>query len=200
MCDGTTPSPWSVSGGFSLFSTDIVFGGQRVSTDQQVASVSASRFSSPRFGWAASVGGIVNGTVEGRDIKGGATAGATAIWLPLFETDHRPFVAVTGSLSAAYLRAVTDANMTHSWTAFDLRVGAMAGKTFFDRLVPYVAVRAFGGPVSWQRGGQSVTGGDRYHITVGGGATLRLPSRFEISLEAMPLGERGFGATLGHRL
>jgi hypothetical protein len=44
-----------------------------------------------------------------------------------------------------------------------------------------------------------VIGSDRYHVTAGLGVIARLPRRLDISIEAMPLGERSAtGAITSH--
>lgn len=123
-------------------------------------------------------------------MHGGATLAAAVSWLPVYERGARPFVALTASLGTSLVRATADDGSTRTWSAWDLRGGAMVGKTFAGHVVPYVAARVFGGPVFWHRAGASVTGSDRYHVTAGAGLTLRLPARLDVSLEAMPLGEQ----------
>jgi len=166
----------------------------RVPVEQVAASASLGHFGSPRLGWSVTAGGIVGGRIEDRDVSGGGTISGTLSWLPLYESASRPFVALTGSVSAAFVRALGDDEMTHSWLAFDARVGATVGKTFAERWVPYGAARVFAGPVSWRRGGEDVTGGDRYHVTVGAGLIVRLPRTVDVTVEVMPLGERSAAA------
>jgi len=128
----------------------------------------------------------------------GALASVSGSVLALYETRRRPFVLASVALSGSTTTAISDDGERHRLTAADLRLGAMVGKTFFDRLVPYAAVRVFGGPVRWHIDGESVTGQDRYHYTVGGGLSVRLPADINIFVEAMPLGEQSgsLGASL----
>ena len=83
----------------------------------------------------------------------------------------RPFVILTANLSfsaaSTQLSGGTGANV--SYDAFDLRGGALVGTTFAGVLSPYAVVRAFGGPITWQYQGQSVTGTDAHHYQVGAG-------------------------------
>lgn len=142
----------------------------------------------PRLSWTVTAGAIVDGEVEGRDLAGGGTGAGAATWLAVLERPARPFVAVSGSLGASLARALADDGRARTWTAVDLRAGAMVGKTL-GPLVPYAAARAFGGPVFWRRGGALVVGGDRYHVTAGAGLVVRA-GRAEVSAELMPLGEQ----------
>jgi hypothetical protein len=194
QCDGSEPPTWQVSGTVSGFSTDIVFNGTRVSVEQLATTASVGNFPSPRLGWSITAGGVLGGKIGDADISSGATASGTVSWLPVYERPSRPFVAVTASLGVGFARAGVDP-MAHSWWAFDARAGVMVGKTLADHWVPYLAARAFGGPVLWRIAGADVTGNDRYHVTVGAGLTVRLPRSLDLTAEGMPLGERS--AALG---
>jgi hypothetical protein len=198
-CDGSEPSTWQVTGSISGFSTQIVFDGTtRLSVEQLAATATLGSFASPRLGWSASAGGVLAGRIEGRDVLGGATVGGTLSWLPVYERPGRPFLAVTASLGAAFVRARADDAMPHSWWAFDARGGVTVGKTFADHWVPYVSARGFGGPVYWTRAGDGIVGTDRYHVTLGAGLIVRIPRSVDVTVEAMPLGERSaaLGVTL----
>jgi hypothetical protein len=175
--------------------SEIKFGDVSLPFDLLTATASFGKFVSPRLGWTASATGVFGGHIEHRGLDGGGAVGGAVTYLPVFETPRRPFVALTGNGSFAFIRAPADDGMTRSWTAVDFRVGAMVGKSLLDQqLVIYGAFRAFGGPVSWRHGGQDVTGGDRYHVTVGAGASWRATQRLTVSAEGMPLGERSFAA------
>ena len=198
QCDGSDPPTWQVTGAISGFSTQIVFDGTRIAVEQLAATATLGHFGSPRLGWSVTAGGVLAGQIEGRDISGGGTAAGTLSWLPMYEGARRPFLALTGTFGTAFVRAPADDGMTHSWWAFDFRGGATVGKTFAERWVPYVSLRGFAGPVFWQRAGAGINGGDRYHVTAGGGLIVRLPASIDLTIEGMPLGERSaaFGMTL----
>jgi hypothetical protein len=104
----------------------------------------------------------------------------------------RPFVAVSGVLSGAFARTqlhgATDSAANYS--AFDLRVGVVAGTTLFEVFSPYVVARVFGGPVFWHYQGAAVTGTDASHFQVGAGFSLRMPAWFDLFFEGVPLGEQ----------
>jgi hypothetical protein len=195
-CDGSDPPTWQVTGSISGFSTQIDFDSRtRLKVEQLATTATLGHFGSPRLGWSASAGGILAGRIDGRDVAGGATLGGTLSWLPIYEHATRPFVAFTASLGVAVARAPADDGMATRWWAFDLRGGVTVGKTLAGRWVPYVSARGFGGPVLWRHAGEGVVGGDRYHVTVGAGLIVRLPRSFDVTLEAMPLGEQS--AALG---
>ena len=170
----------------------------RVPVEQFATTATVGKFPTPRLGWSVTAGGVVGGQIDGRDVSGGATLVGTLSLLPVYERPNRPFVALTASVGTSYVRAMADDAMSHSWWAFDARVGVTVGKTFADRFVPYATARGFGGPVSWRLAGQDVTGGDRYHVTVGAGLIVRLPRSLDVTAEGMPLGEKSaaLGVTL----
>jgi hypothetical protein len=170
-------------------STEINFDGALVPVRELAVTATVGHFATPRLGWSVGAGGLVAGSIEGRDLGGGATVAGAISWLPVYEQPSRPFVAFNASLSGALARAVGDDGASHWWSPWDLRVGVMVGKTLAGRVVPYATARAFGGPVFWHRAGADVVGGDRRHVTVGAGLTVRLPARLDLSVEVMPLGE-----------
>ncbi len=176
--------------------TTIVFAGDRLALRETAATATIGHSSTARLGWSITAGGIVAGSIEGRDVHGGATLGGSVSYLAIYEGDARPFVGFSATLGTALIRGTADDGTAHLWSAWDLRGGAIAGKTFGKVFVPYVAARAFGGPVYWTRGGASTTGTDRYHVTAGLGLILRLPARLDLTVEAMPLGEQSATAGL----
>jgi hypothetical protein len=198
QCDGDGPPTWQVTAAVDAMATTIVFD-QHVELRETAATATLGRFSTARFGWSITAGGVIDGSIDGRALHGGATLAGAASWLPIYERARRPFVSLSASAGTAWIRATADDGNRHTWSAWDVRVGAMTGKTFAGVVTPYVAVRLFGGPVFWQRGGASVTGGDRYHVTAGLGVTVRLPARLALSVEAMPLGERSLTGAVTSR-
>lgn len=194
-CDGSEPAPWRVGASSGGFDTDIVFDGEAVHTRQLAASASVGRAVTPRWGWTVTGSYVIDGTIEDRDIRNGGGLSAGASYLAVYERARRPFIAFTGNAGAARVRAVADDGRVRDWTASDVRVGLMSGKTI-GRAVPYLAARAFSGPVFWHRDGASVAGGDARHVTAGAGISLRLPFAMDFTAEIMPLGEQSASAGL----
>jgi len=178
-----------VTGGW--FSTEIDFGDREVSLRETTVMAAANYHPNAAFGFDLGLGAILGGEVgeHDGDVSAGAAASAAATWLALFETERRPFLLLSLSLSGSRNEAVSDDGREHPLTAWDARIGAMVGKTF-GPATPYAVGRAFGGPVSWTLAGEEVTGGDVHHYAVGAGAALRFARRLHIALEAMPLGEQ----------
>ena len=186
-CDGTSPPAWQLTAAFARMATTIEMD-EAVALDELVVTATLGRFVTPRLGWSVTAGAVVEGTVADEDIRSGATLAGAVNYLALFETARRPFVSLSLSVGTALLRAGGD-----RYSAWDARGGVTVGKTFGGLVVPYVAARVFGGPVYWR--GDS--GGDRYHVTGGGGFVVRFRSRVSVSFEAMPLGERSGTAAVG---
>jgi hypothetical protein len=175
--------------------TTIVFDGVHVALHETAATATIGHFATTRFGWSITAGGIVAGSIDGRDVHGGGTIGGSVSYLAVYEGALRPFVGTSATLGTALIRGIADDGSSRSWSAWDLRGGVIVGKTFAKRIVPYAAARVFGGPVYWFRDGASATGSDRYHVTAGLGVIARLPKRLDVTLEVMPLGEQS--ATAG---
>jgi hypothetical protein len=132
-----------------------------------------------------------------------------------------PFVQLTATLSVTHMITHTDATNpgtgtgtgtgtpsaattgaprpdTPRYTAFDLRAGAIVGKTVADVATPYVVGRIFGGPTYWRFDGDAVTGTDLHKYQVGAGLSIALfRRRLDVFVEGVPLGERGIAAGIG---
>jgi hypothetical protein len=109
----------------------------------------------------------------------------------------RPFVLLSGTLSASGASTARElaGAPSGSFYAFDIRAGATIGKTLWQVVSPYAAVRAFGGPIFWHTGGETRLGTDRYHFQIAAGAAVNLHASVDVFAEIVPLGERA--VTLG---
>lgn len=157
-------------------------------------------------------GGIASGALEhgaARDAIGPGLTGFVGVAGRVFDGQGAlPFLQLTATLSTSH--AITRGNGRRTdgsvdpgsgdnrYTAFDLRIGAIAGKTIEGVFTPYVAARAFGGPVYWRYDGERVTGTDVYKYQLGGGVSLALfQRRLDVFAEGVALGERGVAAGIG---
>jgi hypothetical protein len=193
-CDGTAgETPWTAGVSVSAFSTTIGFGDTRVRLREQSAVASLGYHAGPRWGVTASLGAVLGGGATIRETAGDVGAGIvgslTGNWLAIYERARRPFLLSSLTLGASAVTAVSDDGQRNRLRALDVRLAILVGKTF-GRLVPFAGARAFGGPVSWRIGGQSVVGGDIHHYAVGAGVIARLPGHLGLFAEAMPLGEQ----------
>jgi len=130
------------------------------------------------------------------DVSPGWLAAASYSRRLLDGSGSRPFVLFSLSLAAsgASTRALAN-GASASLVAVDVRAGVSVGKTFWDVLSPYAALRLFGGPVFWEVDGKARIGTDRYHVQLGAGLLATLPRGFDLFAEVSPLGERA--ATVG---
>src|SRR5438067_8133355 len=131
MCDGDAPPTWQFTVAVDTMSTTIVFDSARVALHETSVTATAGHFATPRLGWSVTAGGIVAGSIAGRDVHGGGTLGASVSWLPVYERARRPFVGFSASLGTALIRGTADDGSSRLWSAWDLRGGAIVGKTFF---------------------------------------------------------------------
>ena len=157
-----------------------------------------------RLGDRWTIGGALGSTVTGSlDVAGvtssvspGPLGAFTASFRPLDEGEVAPFVLLTGSAAASVAWTTTPASGSATLSAFDLRLGVVAGKTIAHAVTPYLLARAFGGPVFWSGGGRSLTGTDANHYQLGAGLSVRV-GRVDLVVEGVPLGELGLVAGAG---
>jgi len=200
-----------LSGSYAFTSTTILFSGdRRADLLRHAAFVGAeiplSRATTSSLSLQLGAGGILGGHLEHASRAGivkdemgpGLAAFAGLAYRLLDEHGAAPFVQLTGALSVTHAITRTPTGETPRYTALDLRVGAIAGKTVGGVFTPYLTARAFGGPIAWTFDGADVTGTDLYKYQLGGGASLALLGRkLDFFVEGIALGERGVAAGLG---
>src|SRR5688572_10809852 len=174
-----------------------------VDLEESNATLSVGYHFNTRWGITGGVGMIFGGTatIDGGaagDVGRGLLVSASASYLAMFEKPSRPFLLLTLSAGVSTTTAVSDDGERHRLTAGDARLAVLVGKSF-GRFVPFAGARAFGGPVFWRIGGAEVKGGDAHHYAVGAGVTVRLPARFDLIAEVMPLGEQSATAGVTYR-
>lgn len=116
-------------------------------------------------------------------------------------TGMAPYFVITGlsvGVSSTPTRSAPGDETDGQLTAGDVRFSVTAGRLFLDTIAPYAALRAFGGPVIWQRDDLPLAGGtDRYHVQVGLGLLVATPSGFDAFVELAPAGERAVTVGMG---
>jgi hypothetical protein len=196
---------WRVGANLGGFSSTLKVSGHDVDIREAATTVTLDAKTSDRVTLQAGLGAILAGRldVDGTShdvLPGWLVAGAIAYRL-YDGGGAAPFVLLNGSIGVASARTrqrdVVDPP-TATLTSVDVRIGVAVGWTIAGVLSPYVAARAFGGPVSWSLAGQSVTGTDRYHYQIGAGLALRMGDRFDAYVEAAPLGEKRASLGLGY--
>ena len=188
---------WNVGVAGAYTATALRFTGA-VRGDQRRAAVvvTAAYAPTPRLRLQASAGVGLAGELRMPNGVHQFSAGPTAsvgVGYRLF--GDKPFLALTGVLSASTARTRREnSDDAARYSAFDLRLGAALGATFFDSLSPYALVRVFGGPVFWRYAGEAVTGTDVRHFQLGAGVAWLIVERVNVFVEGVPLGERALSA------
>lgn len=192
-----------VAGAFS--DTRLTFSRGGGSADASFTHYAATASLDRRIGDRWTLGGMLGATLGGSlDVDGvsstlspGPTGGVTASFRPLDEGTVAPFVLLSTSVAAS-LAWTTPAGggPSATFTAFDVRLGAAAGKSIAHVVTPYVLARAFGGPVLWSIAGAQATGTDAYHYQLGLGLVVSL-GRVDVVAEGVPLGERAVVVGVG---
>jgi hypothetical protein len=224
MCDfprklAAPPALARLSASYAFTSTTLLFGGGRradltrhaVFGGVQIPLSRSGALTAQLGGGGVAGGELVHGLARDTIGPGFAAFGGVA-WRAYDGTDALPFLQLTATLSGTHALTRTDDRGTRTdgttspgarpetprFTAFDLRLGAIAGKTFANAFTPYVTARAFGGPISWRFDGADVTGTDLYKYQLGGGLSLALfDHRLDVFVEGIAMGERGLAAGIG---
>jgi hypothetical protein len=184
--------------------TDLVFDdGSDVALERRAALATIETRLSPRWTLQAGAGGILWGSLRvggERHLFGpGWAVSGSGTYRLRDGADGYPFVILSGSLSVAGAQTRLDAPGAPNvpYYAGDIRIGAVAGKTFYDVLSAYALARAFGGPIFWRLGGESLNGTDRYHYQLGAGVVVALPMGLDAFAEIVPFGERSVSCGAG---
>lgn len=154
-----------------------------------------------RFSLRLSAGALLGGRLSGEgyayDLAPGWLVAASGSYQLFGDPGRVPFLIGTLTFGSSGTRATQQGGGESAYfSATDLRVGAMFGYTLWDRVSPYVAVRAFGGPIVWHHAGFTYTGTDRHHYTLGGGLSVSLPLGLDLRVDGSALGERSVSGGL----
>lgn len=210
-CDGGgsklsgPPKLWRVGAAWSRLDTDISVDGQRVDLLENAVAASLERTVGKAWVIGLSVGAIVHGSLalDARrfSLQPGVLLGLYAGHQWLKPNRAKLFLATTvaASLGVAWTREEVSGAARESFIATDLRVDLSFGATLFRVWSPYVAVRAFGGPIFWKRDGATVIGSDPGHHTLALGSRFDLPGGVDLSLDWGFEGARTLSAGVGVR-
>lgn len=152
---------------YGVFGSDLTFGSgaSDVSIERRAVSASIDYRLSAVSTLSVGVGAGLGGRLVLRDTRyeilpGWIVSGAYSRRL-LDGSGSWPFLllGISGGGSGASTQELVfgkrAAPASVSFYAFDIRVGLTVGKTFWNVLSPYAAVRAFGGPVIWKQIGRA---------------------------------------------
>ncbi|MEZ4230377.1 MAG: hypothetical protein R3B89_14485 [Polyangiaceae bacterium] len=167
---------------------------------QQTLAVSVGRRLEEGFSFNLSGGAVVDGQLDGEgtshDVNPGwfVSGQLARRWIGGNTRAPAPFLTTTLGLGfsmtkteqqpESFSTAAQPAADSVTLTASDLRLGVLLGISVWDGFAPYLATRAFLGPVNWTRRGESSVGSDRHHYTLGGGLAWNVTQGSENSNSA----------------
>jgi hypothetical protein len=191
----------AISGG--LFDTLLDFDGG-VEADVQMATVAASGawLASARWTFRASLGAIVGGSLETgvtdvHEVRPGILGAVGVDYRAVLPEGAIPFVDLSLAVGASRTRTVARDGGEASYLATDMRAGVRVGWNIGDVAFPYLAVRAFGGPVLWRVDDEERVGTDRYHYQAALGAVGAI-GPLALFVEWSGLGERAISTGVGY--
>jgi hypothetical protein len=187
---------------YTFSSTRIVFTGEKkADVERSLAAAAFEYRASDKWSLQLAFGMLLSGKMvfpESRhDFAGGLSVAVGASYRLLEEKGILPFVGLTGTFGYANAKTHESRGPSIGYNAFDLRLGAVAGKTIADALTVYAAARVFGGPIFWQLRGENLTGTDVYKYQIGAGASVMLWKRLDLFAEGIAFGERMLSVGLG---
>ncbi len=193
-CALELPEQKRVSAAYTYTNTALTFtGDQRATATRHAVSASVAFPLSKRFVLEGAIGGLAGGTLSLNHVdynfRPGFLVGASATYVFVPEGKWMPSVLASATIAGLFASTSARSEATQDFNAFDLRVGGAAGKHVTKEWSFFALARAFGGPIYWRAGGESVTGTDRYHYQVGLGTAYSLGPA-HLFAEGIPLGEQ----------
>lgn len=192
---------YRVAAAWTMFTASLSFGDlERDLTEHTVVGSFGMDLGS---GWsmALSAGAILDGSFEGgvtaADVKPGWLAGVSATWNAVEADGGVPFLDISFAFAAGGAKLRLTNAAPESLFAVDLRLGLTVGWRLWDVWTPYLAVRAFGGPIWWETGGDTRAGTDPSHLQLAVGSTFTIPGGLLVFGEYAPAFERGVSAGIG---
>lgn len=193
------PSHWRFGLGGGWLSSDIVMDGRFHGTfEDRMVLANATWSFADLWALRAGAGMVVDGAAD----VGGERRTLGTGWLAeaaisrVFLTGQPVFLLGAFGLSASSASADGPAGKTR-FSAGDGRLTVTVGRTFFDRVSPYLSGTVFGGPIFYRTAGADLTGTDTRHWQLAAGLAAALPKRVDLFVEWAPLGERALSAGVG---
>lgn len=147
----------------------------------------------------AQIGAVIGGRLalggERHELGPGLVFGLEAQWRVLEAPRDAVSLTLGLQLALSHARLTPDDGPGAAWTATDLRASVTASRTLWDVVTPYLAVRAFGGPIFFRH----ETGGDTTHVQLAAGLGVELGAGLSLHVEGAFLAERGGAGGLGLR-
>jgi hypothetical protein len=192
---------WHAGAAYGMFFSRLsFFGGPSIGMERRAVTAGFEYRFSPEvtlgLSAGAGIGGLITEGTTRHDVRPGWLVAGSYSRRILDGRGPGPFLLFSASLGASGASTREEVRPpatgpTAGLYAFDIRAGLTVGKTFWNVLSPYTALRAFGGPVIWGHAGKTVVGGDLYHFQGALGLVSALGRGFDLYAEGVPLGERG---------
>ena len=187
---------------YALSEAELRFGEDDYELEQSVVAAFASRRFGERFTVQLTLGGILDGQLEGQgrrfDVEPGFLASLSGAYRFLGGPGEDLFGTATLSYGMSFASTTEEVpdGQSVSLTASDARLGVLFGITLGDTVSPFLAARAFAGPVGWELDGESRTGSDRHHYAVGPGIVVNMHEQLDLTVDTSFVGERTIAAAL----
>ncbi|MFV8749640.1 hypothetical protein ACNOYE_03700 [Nannocystaceae bacterium ST9] len=144
--------------------------------------------------------GLLNAPDETWTIRPGVVWSLTIARRFFGSEPQYPFLLLAGTFSGSSTSTRRDSDGARSaLNAFDAKADVSVGWTIGESFSPYMAVRAFGGPVLWRPEGERTFGGDLYHVSVAAGFNLSIVNRVAVYFDGAFVGMRGLSGGLAVR-
>lgn len=186
---------------FGQSDTNIVFpNGAVIGIERSATTASAEYRVRDDLVLTATGGVVVRGSIQNAifaRVLPGPVLALSLSWRIMGSKPSEPLILFTTTLSFVTHPTEVAFGAREQYTATDVRLGLLVGKTFWDVFTPYAAVRLFGGPVFYRINGVPLVGGDQFHVQVGAGASVSIARRVDLFLEGIPLGEKAITAGIG---
>lgn len=174
---------------------------QEVDVSMTQFAISGGYFLNDRWTVRASVGALLDGTLKPTPtttygFETGVLAAAGVDYSARPNRGWAPAVDLSFSFGGLWTDTVgPSGNLKTDYSAYDARLGALAGWSITAGTFGYTAGRVFGGPVNWELNGEEVQGTDIHHYQLAVGAAAQL-APVAIFAEWAALGEKGWSAGL----
>jgi hypothetical protein len=140
------------------------------------------------------MGGRADGlrkSTEHYEIRPGVVWGLTIARRFFGTKPTMPYLLVIGTFSGSSTSTRRESDGERAGLhAFDAKADLSMGWTLGEAFSPYVAVRAFGGPVLWKQDDQLRLAGDLYHVSLACGFNLSIANRVSAFFDGAFLGAR----------
>lgn len=199
---------FAIGAGYSFSDTRLIFfDGSRYRIRQSAYSLSFVVVLKKGLVLGAAIGPNMGGQIDGLrktvddwTIQPGVIGSLTVARRYFGKKPEIPFLLVVGSLSGSSTSTRRESDGARAGLhALDVKADVSFGWTIGEAFSPYVAVRAFGGPIFWKPDDRYITGGDLYHVSLATGFNLSIVDRASVYFDGAFVGMRGLSGGVAVR-